>query len=334
VKALASSFMARARAALRPASRHATRPQAAGSTATIDYFLAMHLRDLPPGRWIVVPDGGDPGVSLRGAGRDTGIVINRYLPGAWEHALRTARRNGARVVYFMDDDLLDASAVDELPAPYRRRVRREALHQSETIRSLASEIWVSTPYLERKYRTFGARRLSPRPLAATLAQHQASWVCYHGTASHQQEFDWLLPVLRGVRVGCGGVRFEVFGDHQRHKAFRDVEGMTVLHPMTWSNYLDYTGSIQRDVALAPLLPSRFNAARGPTKFFDHTRMGAVGIYTDVEPYRGFIRDGVDGILLPNEPALWVRTIVDLANDAPRRERMVAAARERALAMAD
>ena len=84
--------------------------------------------------------------------------------------------------------------------------------------------------------------------------------------------------------------------------------------------------------LAPLLPGAFNAARGPTKFFDFARMGAVGIYSDVAPYRGFIRPEVDGILLPNEPAVWVKAIAGLVADPERRVRMATAARERALTL--
>jgi glycosyltransferase involved in cell wall biosynthesis len=103
--------------------------------------------------------------------------------------------------------------------------------------------------------------------------------------------------------------------------------------MDWSNYLTYTGSVRRDIGLAPLLPEPFNAGRAPTKFFDFARMGAVGIYTDTEPYRNFVRHGVDGLLLPNEPMAWAAAIDELATDAVRRQGLAAAARERALAMA-
>jgi hypothetical protein len=57
------------------------------------------------------------------------------------------------------------------------------------------------------------------------------------------------------------------------------------------------------------------------------------IYTDVEPYRGFIRNGIDGVLLDNDPGLWARTIMELAADTPRRRQMAAAARQRASEMA-
>ena len=86
----------------------------------------------------------------------------------------------------------------------------------------------------------------------------------------------------------------------------------------------------RQVGPSPLLPTPFNATRGPVKFCDFARMGAVGVYGDVVPFAGFVRDGVDGLLLPNEPARWIEALVALVNDAPRRSAIAAAARVRAL----
>lgn len=228
---------------------------------------------------------------------------------------------------------MDPKAVAELPEPYRTRVRRDALKQRKVIESLCNEFWVSTPYLAQKYAAWNPKVIAPRPPRESLLAAPPVWVCYHGTASHQAELDWLLPLIQRVQTDAPATRFEVFGDHAVYKRFRELPRVNVLHPMTWPNYLDYTSGVQRQIALAPLLPSLFNAGRGPTKFFDFARMGAVGIYTDVEPYRGFVRDGIDGLLLPNDPAKWQRAIVDLAADVPRRQRMADTARERALALA-
>ena len=84
----------------------------------------------------------------------------------------------------------------------------------------------------------------------------------------------------------------------------------------------------RDIALAPLLSGGFNAARGPSKFFDYTRMVAVGIYSNVEPYRGFIRHDVDGILLDNDRDAWVEAIISLVSDEAKRKGLIAGAQNR------
>ena len=228
---------------------------------------------------------------------------------------------------------MDPAATVGLPAAYAKKIRTLATRQRFALESLCDEFWVASPYLAEKYHAWSPKLLTPRPGLADVMPLAATTVCYHGTASHQAELGWLVPVMDTVQAGAADTHFEVFGDHVVNRMFRGLPRVAVLHPMSWPNYLAYTASVQRDIALAPLLPTPFNAARGPTKFFDFARMGAVGIYTDVAPYRGFIRDGVDGVLLPNDPALWVRTITELAADAPRRSRMAQAARQRALAMA-
>lgn len=104
----------------------------------------------------------------------------------------------------------------------------------------------------------------------------------------------------------------------------------MLQALKGPNDLAYTAANRRHIGLSPLLPTPFNATRGPVKFYDFARMGAAGFYSEVVPFAGFVRDGVDGLLLPNEPARWIEALVALVNDAPRRSAIAAAARVRAL----
>lgn len=259
------------------------------------------------------------------------LIIVRYVPKRWIKTLRDFRARGGLIVYFMDDDLLDEAAIHQLPEKYARKIRAGALQYRQIIGELCSELWVASPYLFDKYKKFGPRLIEPRLTEAVLFQKNLPTVCYHGTSSHREEISWLVPIIATTQK-LGITRFEIFGDIEVSRQYRNIAGVAIIHPMTWPNYLAYTGAVQKDIALAPLLPGPFNAARGPTKFFDFVRMGAVGIYSDVEPYKGFIRDGIDGILLPNDPMLWIKTIQDLATDAGKRQKMKLQAHERALAM--
>lgn len=301
-----------------------------GDNASISYLLEPYLAGAGLAVRLVPPVQGRSAVPVFDAGT---VVIARYLPPDWVEPLRQFRAAGGRLVYFMDDDLMDPAALHGLPAVYAKKIRALATSRRQVIESLCDEFWVASPHLAEKYRAWSPRLLQARPALAQVQGARATTVCYHGTASHQAELKWLVPVIRSVQARVADAHFEVFGDHAVNKLFRDLPRTSVLHPMSWANYLAYTGTVRRDLALAPLLPEPFNAARGPTKFFDFARMGAVGIYTDVAPYRGFVRDGIDGLLVPNEPAAWVEAIAALAADAPRRQRMADAARARALAMA-
>jgi glycosyltransferase involved in cell wall biosynthesis len=102
--------------------------------------------------------------------------------------------------------------------------------------------------------------------------------------------------------------------------------------MGWSNYLAETGSDRIDLLLSPLLESRFNACRAPVKTIDAARSGAVGLYSNRPPYRGFVRDGIDGLLLEDDHASWLAAIERLIAAPEERQRLAGAGRARALAL--
>jgi len=257
------------------------------------------------------------------------IVIVRYLPDGCITGLRDFKRNGGKLVYFMDDDLMDASALETMPDKYVKRIKSTALAKRRVIEELCSEFWVSSAYLMSKYAAWRPILLRPTGVGESLVGASRKFsICYHGTASHQTEIEWLVPLVSELQRRSSNAVFELFGDHGVNKVYRGIPGVAVLHPMSWPNYLAYTNATQRDIALAPLLPTKFNAARGPTKFFDFARMNAVGLYSKVSPYDGFIRDGIDGVLLPNEREAWVEAITSLLHDPEKRDWMASNARKR------
>jgi hypothetical protein len=123
---------------------------------------------------------------------------------------------------------------------------------------------------------------------------------------------------------------DLFGDLSINRQFRDLPRTRILHPMSWSNYLADTGCGRLDLLLTPLLPSPFNAARAEVKVIDAARSGAAGLYSDRPPYRGFIRDGIDGLLLPDDQHQWLAAIGRLIDDPSLRARLAAEGRRRAL----
>lgn len=72
--------------------------------------------------------------------------------------------------------------------------------------------------------------------------------------------------MEQVLQRCPNVSFEIFGEHEIYKLYRELPRVSVLHPMSWENYLAYTKSQQADIGLAPLLMSKFNAAREASNF--------------------------------------------------------------------
>jgi hypothetical protein len=240
------------------------------------------------------------------------VVLCRYVPASWRAPLQIRRAELASLVYFMDDDLLDPAAHAPLAPPYARKLATLAASQRRWLEATADAFWVSTAALATKYARLQPTLVPLEPPPALLAARPAVRIVYHGTASHAAEIAWLHAVIAGVQARCADTHFALFGDHAVNKRWRDLPRVAVLHPMRWESYLAFTAAQPADIGLAPLLPGAFNAARGAVKFYDYARMGAAGVYTDVEPYRGFVRDGVDGLLLPNDVACWIDSIARLA----------------------
>ena len=300
---------------------------AEGDSASLDYFVRPWLHANGNHDRLVDSRAAPPaGFSPQGVG---GVVIVRYLPPAWFEFLCAARRAAIPVVYFMDDDLMDASAHVGLPEDYRHKLDRLALSQRARIEAVACEYWVSNAALAAKYPSWRPRVLPARDgVAAALPPVT---ICYHGTASHLAEQQWLLALAGELQAASPRTHFSIVGDATLNKTLRGLPRVSVTHPLRWPNYVAYTQSRPADIALAPLLPSPFNAMRGPTKFFDIARLGAAGLYADVTPYREVVRHDVDGLLLPMDREAWLLAILALIDDAPRRRRLADAARARAAA---
>jgi hypothetical protein len=301
-----------------------------GAGSTLDHFLRGPLEQL--GIRVVELDSaqapcGIPLETLQAADR---VVVVRYLPRRWLRPLRQAREAGATLLYLMDDDLLDPDLLSELPLAYRRRVRDRITRQRGRVPALFDQIWVTSTVLEHRYAHLGARRLSLRPHPNLLLEQPRLQLAYLGTSVHEREFAWLRELLGLVQERHAHTHVDVFGDLTINRQFRDLPRLRIIHPMRWSTYLAETGPGRVDVLLTPLLEGSMNAARAPVKFVDAARCGAAGLYSDRAPYRGFIRHGVDGLLLGDQPRDWLAAIDQLIHDSATRRRLAEEGRRRAL----
>ncbi|MGO0272808.1 glycosyltransferase family 1 protein [Escherichia coli] len=255
------------------------------------------------------------------------IVVIRFISSQWQREIARNIEELSQVVYFMDDDLFDPSALGALPKVYRTKIIRRSAAQHRWITSHCDNIWVSTPYLANKYAHLNPDIVPAKPTPHLLAVKRPVKIAYHGSSSHQAEKYWLRDVIEGVLSRCPQASFEIFGEHEIYKLYRDLPRVTVLHPMSWQNYLDYTQHHQIDIGLAPLLESAFNLARGPVKFYDFVRMGAVGVYSNCAPYSDFIEQNINGVLLNNDPQKWIEALSLLVNSTQKRQLLANNAKE-------
>jgi len=256
--------------------------------------------------------------------------------------------------YFMDDDLLEWGALLDIPLAYAFRLWYKATSKRRRILSSCSQLWVSTPYLANKYAAwnplllrpiaggpllerswlpssnFSLSSTSPTADSPLASDFQSVRICYHGTWSHRDDMKWLAPVIDEVQRRCPNTTFEVIGGNRVACIFKGIPRVEILPTMAWPDYLKHTQSVRQDIGLAPLRDTLFNRGRGPIKFFDYARAGAVGVYSAGPAFSDFVSNGVDGFILENDASLWVERIVELVKSPQLRQKMADAAWDKVL----
>jgi hypothetical protein len=304
-----------------------------GAGSTIDHFLRLPVEE--SGRHLLEVDTSQPPdpAMVNWLGAMAQVVVVRYLPRPWLDVLWQLRRQGTELIYLMDDDLLDPAAQQDLPDSYRRRLQERITCRRHLVPLLFDAVWVTSPVLAERYGYLGAQCMPLRPHPKLLQGSPRLQLAYLGTSVHWPEMLFLVPILQELQRRHGHTHVDVFGDHKVNRLFRGLPRVRIIHPMGWSQYLAETGSQRIDLLLCPLVASRFNAARAPVKFIDAARTGAVGLYSDLPPYQGWIRDGIDGVLLMNNTTDWTNAIEALIRDSALRLRLAQVCRQRALELA-
>ncbi len=322
-----------------PAARYPARPHDAilvlqrGENASTDYYLTPRLEGAEPSEVADIQSSPSRSRLLcTDSSRALFVILCRYVTPAWLNALEAVRDRLARGAFFMDDDLPGMMRDVSLPLAARGKVARYFGDHVERLEGLVSEVWVSTTVLAERYPEAHPAVIGPLPEAdppePSLSPPRR--VVYHGADVHGRERRFVAEVAGQLAALSPDAEVEIAGDSALRKALRARENITVTPQTPWRQYLDRQSGRQAAVSLAPLEPSAVNLARASVKVFDAARLGAAGIYADAEPYRRFVRHGVDGLLLPMDPTAWAEAIAGLLTQPERRLELARAARARLL----
>ena len=294
-----------------------------GGAPTKAYWLQSALEALQPQQWIELHGANAPDHErLEQLGS---LVVVRRLPGRWLHSLRQLRSKGKPVVLVLDDALLDPATVAEQHWHYRWRLWFGLTRHRHHLDQLVSDLWVTTSWLaEHSKRSLQGQgiqilQLTLQPPLSLLHPRRIHRIAYLGSASHSEEWLWLLPLLEALQQRRSDCLLELVLPPAWRRRFRHLPRTRLFYPMDWETYLLDTGNRQVDLLLTPLLSSRFNQGRSPTKFFEAARLQAAGLFSNRAPYAGFVRDGHDGLLLDDAQESWLQAIEQLLENTVQRQ---------------
>jgi glycosyltransferase involved in cell wall biosynthesis len=256
------------------------------------------------------------------------IVAQRMgQPGFEETWLNMWRRH--KMVWETDDDLW---TVDPTNTRAAEVFTPELLASIEVCASTAHMVTVSTEPLAEVMRRFNPNVVVlPNHIDGALLdierpRRDRLTIGWAGGDSHLKDWWHVAPHLRRFLRQNPAVQFHNIGHDFRIAAKLDLE-QTYFTP--WSNDLfTYYRSIDFDIGLAPLLPTRFNRSKSHIKALEYAALGIPVIASDVAPYRDFVLDGVTGFLVRHDHE-WGRRLRELVNDEDMRTEMGAKAKEHA-----
>ena len=256
------------------------------------------------------------------------IIIVRYLHLLDISYLRKLKSNGCSILLFIDDDLLTFNFFSDLPFIYKLSIWWKTVRFKRSLNSFLSCILVTNSNLalitaKSLRNDISIKIVSSLISSPVRATKKIYRISYFGSSSHVLELKWLYNLFsqfQSIRDDC---IIEIIANNYWRNIFRSIPRMKIIYPIPWDSFFLDSSFSNVDVVLVPVLPSRFNKCRSYTKFFDITRMNSVGIYSNNAPYVDFIRDNIDGCILPNIHELWINKInYLLANDSFRRNLLI------------
>lgn len=260
------------------------------------------------------------------AGVDTVLAHTLHTPDATEAWQRLAELGTHRLVLDVDDAMWRPDWT-----PFKANYTPEVLDRLYANIRAAHVVTCPTGPLAEYLVKFNSNVwVVPNTVPAWLLDHtmpprEAPTVGYQGSPSHAR--DWTPTQVKQLarflvehpewRLHLWGSRPGGFGDWSQ-------VGWT-----PWQgNVADYYGSLSMDVMVGPLAPTYFNRCKSGLRAIEAAALGIVAVLPDLTPYRGWVEDGVTGVLV--HPWQTLRGVLrEVAAQPDWRAKMAANARERA-----
>lgn len=266
------------------------------------------------------------------------LIMQRFGPpgipeSAVEDLVRSLKRSNTRLVYDLDDNLLNThpDVATELEIAPRRRLVRFLLRRADLVtvstEGLRDRVQNLNPRITVLPNALDERRLvSPRPrsTATTLK------IGYFGTFTHLRDFMSVVGMLRASLSRLRGrATVALCGISSDDRISALLEGFAPVQtlPATadYGSFLEMMwAQADWDIGLAPLATGDFESTKSDIKFLEYAALGIPGIYS-AHPAYGTVQHGITGLVAgPDE---WADRLCAMADDTALRRRIVDASRK-------
>ena len=233
---------------------------------------------------------------------------------------KIARKAGKKLIYVMDDDLLNVP--DYLSSsPYY--LLPSTQNNIRTIMSNCDTFLTPSPVLLEKYGpSFKYKYNIAEPSLNRIRKKEKNdkvKIGFAGSIDRAQDLNEILEeaITKIVEKYGDSIEIEVMG---AHPDFVDKLGLKHLpYQDGYDAYTAYMAKCNWDIGLAPMPLSEFHRCKYFNKYVEYASFGIAGIYTNCEPYVFGIRDHENGLLVNNTTEEWVNAISELIENEELRK---------------
>lgn len=257
-------------------------------------------------------------VDVRGANHLSAFVV------------RQVKKAGRKTYTIIDDDLFEL-----FPSTYDGNEFRKSL---ENVLENVDAVITPSKYLADKLSDkFGVKSILINTIvekAEFKGETSSDSVCvkllYAAGAQHAPFFNQMItPILSRLYERYGDrISLTVIGPNVD---LTDT-GLKIerINSMPYNQYRAYMNDHRFDIGLSPLFDSEFCRSKYFNKYLEYSKNNICGIYSDVIPYTLVVKNGVNGLLAPNDPSAWYEAICKLVDDEDFREKCIYQAKEHIL----
>lgn len=134
-------------------------------------------------------------------------------------------------------------------------------------------------------------------------------IAFSGGGGRKEEIEFIWKELLEISNKYKEKVVFYFWGYRPERLVEMTESKWFYEAFTFS-YYEYLSRLARqtfDIFLAPLFSNALKKSKSPIKYLESVACGAIGLYSEVEPYSVII-DNVNGIKVKNQPGEWGKKV--------------------------
>lgn len=233
------------------------------------------------------------------------LICVRGSEQATLNIIEAAKKAGRFVVYFLDDDLLNIpdniACSNYYLNPETRNYIIKCIEYSDVS-------WCVNNLIAEKYSVYSKNKWVvskvPVEMENVYLSKNTINILYAGSVDHTESVrKYIVPVVEKLHDEfMNVVTFTFIGVNPNLEKLKNVTYIKYFDQ--YDEYKNFTKNGRFSIGLAPLNTGEFYKCKYYNKFIEYTSIGAVGVYSNSEPYTLIIEDGKNGFLCDNAFESW------------------------------